>query len=98
MGKIVKVEIDARPVKRADMRNGLFRVRLYDAAPTMPSSEFVDFPDEGLKKLGLEDGSAKKGQPLYLLIGKDKLTGLPKFTAIGTHFEAGKDGMGIYSW
>lgn len=80
------------------MRNGLFRVTLFDANPSMPSFGFVDIADEGLKKLGMEDGSAKKSQMLYLLVEKEKLSGIPKFTAIGTHFETGKKGTGSYSW
>ena len=99
VGKVVQVAIAPKPLKRKnDMRNGLFRVTLFDANPAMPSFGFVDVPDEGLKKLGLEDGSAKKSQMLYILVGKDKLSGIPKLTAIGTHFEAGKEGSGSYSW
>jgi len=98
MGKVVQVEIAPKPVKRNDLHNGLFRVRLFDASPTMPTFGFVDCSDEGLKKLGLEDGSAKKNQMLYLLVEKEKLSGIPKFTAVGTRFEAGKEGMGTYSW
>jgi hypothetical protein len=99
VGKVVQVEIAPKPFKRkTDMHNGLFRVTLFDANPAMPSFGFVDCPDEGLKKLGLEDGSAKKSQMLYLLVEKEKLSGIPKLTAIGTRFEAGKEGTGTYSW
>ncbi len=98
-GKVVQVEIAPKPLKRkTDMHNGLFRVTLFDANPSMPSFGFVDCPDEGLKKLGLEDGSAKKNQTLYLLVEKEKLSGIAKLTAIGTHFEAGKEGTGTYGW
>jgi hypothetical protein len=99
VGKVVPVEIAPKPLKRkTDMHNGLYRVTLFDASPSMPAFGFVDCPDEGLKKLGLEDGSAKKNQTLYLLVEKEKLSGIAKFTAIGTRFEAGKDGTATYSW
>lgn len=91
IGKVVQVEIAAKPVKRADLHNGLFRVTLFDV--DRPAFGFVDCPDEGLKKLGLEDGSAKKPQKLYLYVGKDKLTGMAKLKAVGTRFESGS-----YSW
>jgi len=99
VGKVVQVEIAPKPLKRkTDMHNGFFRVALFDANPSMPSFGFVDCPDEGIKRLGLEDGSAKKSQVLYLLVGKEKLSGIAKFTAIGTRFEAGKEGMATYGW
>lgn len=99
VGKVVQVEIAPKPLKRrTDMHNGLFRVTLFDTNPAMPTFGFVDCSDEGLKKLGLEDGSAKNNQKVYLLIEKEKLSGIAKFTAIGTSFEAGKEGMGTYSW
>lgn len=98
VGKVVQVEIAPKPVKRVDMRNGLFRVRLFDTNASMPTFGFVDCSDEGLKKLGLEDGTAKNNQKVYLLVEKEKLSGIAKLTAIGTRFEAGKEGMGIYSW
>jgi hypothetical protein len=98
IGKVVQVEVAPKPVKRVDMRNGLFQIRLFDASPTTPGFGFVQCSDEGLKKMGLEDGSVTKSQKLYLLVGKEKLSGIAKFTAIGMRFEAGKDGMGVYSW
>jgi hypothetical protein len=98
VGKVVQVEVAPKPTKGTDLHNGLFRVRLFDANPAMPGFGFVDCSDEGLKKLGLEDGSAQKNQKVYLLVEKEKLSGMARFTAIGTRFEPGVGGVGTYSW
>ena len=94
-GKVVQVEVLPKAEHKTDLHDGRYCITLYD-----PKRVFglVYCTEEGLQKLGFEDGTATKNQLIYLLMKKDKLTGTVFCTAVGTRFEVGSDGNTSYSW
>jgi hypothetical protein len=57
----------------------------------------VNIEKDALDKLGLDDGFATKPLFIYIFIAKEKLTGLARYKAVGTHFEPGDEGKSVYS-
>jgi len=96
-GKVVPVEIAPKPGRKTELKNGMVRAVLTDVSK-MSSFGWVDCTKDGLDKLGLENGTAKKSQIVYVLIEKESLTGMERLTAVGRQFQPGADGKGTYSW
>jgi sugar lactone lactonase YvrE len=94
-GKVVQVEVLPKAEHKTDLHDGRYCITLYDPKRVFG---FVYCTEEGLQKLGFEDGTATKNQLIYLLMKKDKLTGTVFYTAVGTRFEVGSDGNTSYSW
>lgn len=94
-GKVVQVEVLPKAGHKTDLHDGRYGITLYDPKRVFG---FVYCTQEGLQKLGFDDGTATKNQLVYLLLKKDKLTGSVFYTAVGTRFEMGSDGSASYSW
>ncbi|MEO6054293.1 MAG: hypothetical protein ABIP97_09795 [Chthoniobacterales bacterium] len=97
-GKVVRLEITPKVLESKGVSDSQYRLMVKDTATPQPSYGLVDFPKEGLQKLGLLDQSAKTNLTFYILVTFRSKNESAKFTALGSHFIKDVNGTGTYAW
>lgn len=94
--KVVRVEVGPKVIQSNALSDGMKRLMVKDTAKPVAFYGMVDFPKDGIDKLGLGTGR-KENVTLYILVKPRSKDEVAQLIALGTRFTPAAGGGG-YSW